>query len=266
MKKQSKNGYTAMPLIPESAGHVQDLISVKMDKVHPIPNNADDFIRMRVGGLNDNKQCWVLLDAADDIKAVLYTFQDTSYISSETDLNGNMSGILSTPVTALTEPVKSIIFYSVASFDNGAGFRLIDTVCSRFSGAARPALSTLSPLRGLGHWAQSSGRNLHGIRCEKKKLKKLALAFLKANEDKVQQFHMRNGAYIGDIKLEANARGSMDDMRGMNVMVNYVYPKSKKREANKEAYSNGYLTLADHLVGGSRETWKPFKPVRLKIS
>lgn len=265
----SQNGYKNCHIRLLSAQDVDlitDLIGDKKDKVHPVETTLEGFAAARIGTEKDNKQCWVLVDdTTKDLKAALYTYQDTTVIRRESDLTGRVDQILTTPVTALERSARSVIFYSVASFDNGAGVHLIDGVTTQFEKhSPKTVLSTLSPLRGLGHWAESNKKPCQHIRSNPQKLNALAMEFLMANEDKVQQFHLRNGAYIGDVKLEANRRGSKDDLLGMNVMVNYVYPKKNLRLDNQEAYKLGFLTLAWHLVGEARKN-KGFSPTRLQV-
>lgn len=257
------NYYTVKLVQAEDTACIEQLLSVKQDAVHPVPSNVDDFIKYRVGKLSDNKQSWVLVNQEGEISAVLYTFRDTMKIHSEEDLSGNMQDILSVPVKSLSATARSVTFYSITSFFNGAGFRLIDEAYAQYTDKKKkwPVVTTLSPLRGFARWASENAQDkVQGIRCDEQKLKSLALEFLVANENKVQKFHMRNGAYIGDIKLEANKRGSRDDLFGMNVMVNYVYSKPDEREDNKLAYQEGFLTLAWHLSKQPCVARRSFEP------
>jgi hypothetical protein len=90
--------------------------------------------------------------------------------------------------------------------------------------------------------------NIDDIRPDTERLKNFALQYLSENRNPVQKFHMGNGAYIGDVNLDANVKGSADYKDGMNVMVNYVYPGNERRLELQSAYAGGEMTMAPHLM------------------
>jgi len=263
-ERNYKNCYIRL-LTRQDKELISCLITDKKDKVHPVETTLEGFAGSRVGTSHDNKQCWILIEPeTNNLKAALYVYRDPSPVRGEYDLAGRVDHILSSPVSHLERRARSAIFYSVSSFDTGAGVHLIDGVANKFGKSSKIVLSTLSPLRNFATWAHDNGKLCQDIRSNPKALRSLALDFLMANKDKVQQFHLKNGAYIGDIKLEANCRGSKDDILGMNVMVNYVYPRKAVRLDNQLAYELGYLTASWYLVC-NRKNNACFGQTRLKI-
>lgn len=248
---------------------ISQLITTCADRVHPVPNDIESFADNRVGTINDNKQTWVSFYGGDmrganqdtdndgrhlrlvehklSVEAALYTYCTSVDIQTEQDLPGNVGQILSMPVQSLDDAPSAMIFYSISSFGPGAGARLIDRVYHQFTGQSSLWLATLSPLRGLASWVEDKyGESTPFIKCKHMRTK-LALDYLSNNQNPVQKFHMKNGAYIGDIKLNANLVGSDDYNKGLNVMVNYVYPAPAQRMVLKDEYAKGNLTFAPHL-------------------
>ncbi len=67
------------------------------------------------------------------------------------------------------------------------------------------------------------------------------LTYLLIEDDPVENFHLGNGAEIGDLKF------NLKDNRDW-VMVNYVYPESPELlENNAQIYRSGKRLLASHL-------------------
>jgi len=257
----------------------QELVTTRIDRVHPIDwvsekphHRITQISRKRFGESYDNKHTWVMvLPMMSDqmggavhplydnrppltIAASLYTYLQTEKVNCETDFSGDAHGILSTPTAILSAAPTAIIFYSVGKYNHavrGLGEMIINQVSEQYM-ALYPdvKLSTLSPLREFGAWLKGaySDNDLDALRTDDDSLHMLAMQYLGENRDRVQAFHSRNGAYIGDIKLHANMSGSEDDRQGLNVMVNYVYPTNiRERLTNKSLYADGVVQFAPHL-------------------
>lgn len=249
----------------ENTACLSQLITSCADRVHPVPGDIESFVQDRVGTMAENKQTWVSLYGADKstdgtnvnhiqivrqsvtVEAALYTYCVTGRIKTEKDLPGNVKKILETPVSDLPSFPTAIIFYSISSFAPGAGANLINRVYEQFTDHPSLWLATLSPLRGLTSWIDDRYGEPSAFLDSKHMRTKLALDYLTANENPVEKFHLKNGAYIGDIKLDANGAGTDDYTKGLNVMVNYVYPNRMQRALNREAYAAGNLIFAPHL-------------------
>ena len=261
--------------------YLDELVTDKCDLVHPMhaqivptclrQDARQHLIDTRVGGVDDDKHVWVTLKDVEDepfaefekvvslrpakpnVNATLYTFLQTAPVTDERDLHGNVSDILTARPQHIDNDPFAIIFYSVNRFPDsmkGAGTDIINKVARDYQFIYPNVwLSTLSPLRGLAQWVEArEDMDAWALRGDDEALKGAALRYLCAQENGVQKFHMgNNGAYIGDIKLEANALGSRDDIDGLNVMVNYVYPDLATRERNKVGYRVGHITFAAHL-------------------
>lgn len=244
---------------------IQQLMSEeKRDKVHPIPNDVDEFTNHRIGTTNCTRQTWARLDIDGIVKSALYSARFDKEITDPADFCGNVDSILSTPsqFAGHSDP-KSIIFYSISSFGKGEGEQTIAQVHEHFNNAGiyktAPKLSTLSPLRAPPHpkaapektnfvdWLKTRHADPEILRTDKERLMSEALNYLAQNIHGVQKFHMGNGAEISDINFNANVKGSADDVFGMNMMINYGYGGKDTLEANKALYAKGQLKIAAHL-------------------
>lgn len=249
--------------------HAESLVTTYADPVHSTQDMAKEaFAAMRMGNLEDDKQTWVTLRprhmAAREseafvttdhplftrVNATLYTYMQTTPVRDERDLCGDVNHILTTPVTARDGDPTAIIFYSVASFTDsmkGAGADIINKVYNRFVDQPDLKLSTLSPFRGFTQWIENNYGNSDACRGQDETIQRLAIEYILQLKQSALTFHLKNGAYIGDINLNANAPKSADDAEGMNVMMNYVYPDRAQRMANIDAYANGHITFSPHL-------------------
>lgn len=256
---------------------IDQLTGDKRDKVHPVATTREGFIADRIGTGEMSHQTWVRTDENGEVEAALYTARFNKNIMTEADFCGNVAGILTgTPCKVKGTEKPSFIFYSISSFKKGAGEALIGAVRGEMESSSHDmTASTLSPLRVAGH-KPAEDRNLtdwlktkivgdvNDIRPDTERLKRYALQYLSEKRHLVQKFHMGNGAYIGDINLNANVEGSADYNDGMNVMVNYVYPGEVMRAQLQKAYrDHGMMFMAPHLVdqvnaSQKRKVFKPF--------
>lgn len=258
---------------------IDQLIGDKVDKVHPVENTRKGFVSDRIGNGMQTHQTWVRTDADGQVEAALYTARFNKTIVTEADFHGNVSDILTgAPCEVKGQGNPSFIFYSISSFKRGAGEALIGAVRGEME-ASSPYMtaSTLSPLRVGGNkpaedrnftdWLKNKiTGDVNDVRSDTDRLKGYALQYLSENRHLVQRFHMSNGAYIGDVKLNANVEGSADYRYGMNVMVNYVYPGEFVRADLQKAYrDHGMMFMAPHLVDQAnrvqnRHVFKRFTP------
>lgn len=247
-----------LELIPVSiSGRDADLQSqlLNKDRVHDFGvRNVDELHEYRLGvPSSSTKTAYALVnprneDGKRDILAAIYTY----WQRGEDNLAENYNALAGKVNLILHEPVrnneaqnpKAAIFYSISTFDKmkGAGQMLIERVHASLTGdlPQGTVLSTLSPLRGLREWLKNGGAEPEQMTASG--LRGAAMRFLFANKNDVQSFHMGNGAMIGAIRLCANTPGSEDDVKGCNVMVNYVYaPDPARLVANRIQYQNAIL-------------------------
>ncbi len=256
---------------------IDQLIGEKMDKVHPVATTRKGFVSDRVGAGMDTHQTWVRTDENGVVEAALYTARFNKNIMTEEDFCGDVEKILTdTPCKAKGKGRPSFIFYSISSFKRGAGEALIGAVRGAMEdSSSHMTASTLSPLRVAGNkpaedrnftdWLKNKiTGDVNDIRPDTDRLKGYALQYLSENRHLVQRFHMGNGAYIGDVKLNANDKGSADYTNGMNVMMNLVYSGESVRTKLQKAYhDDGMMFMAPHLVdqanrAQNRTVFKPF--------
>jgi hypothetical protein len=230
---------------------IAQLIGNKADKVHPIEKTIDGFIADRVGGVDCTHQTWTKLDDNREVLAALYTARFENPIVNPSHICGNVSGVLSakSAFVAATPP-SSLIFYSISSFARGAGVDLISAVHDDMTQwSPNMSLSTLSPLRTFSKWLEDNvGGDINDLRRDTERVKYLALQYMSQNTDPVQRFHLRNGAYVADINVNANVEGSVDYDGGMGVMVNYGYPSKSKRGELQQAYALNAIPVSSHLI------------------
>ncbi len=243
----------------------------KKDKVHPL-NDASDLSTYRLGGPDHNKRTYALtlpgVAGADGLLAVIYTCWSREPAAPEgavspPDLPGCVNDILREPSAPLAESPNTVIFYSISSFFPEAGARLIGKLHQELAGKGLTH-STLSPLRSL-RGALEQDDLLTMALFDESNLWHAAIMHVMSNKDLVQKFHLGNGAYFGDIKMSANEPGTSDDIDGLGIMVNYVYPADPGLlDSNRVLYGAGLIpvseTLYDQLASGYRAQAVLVKP------
>jgi hypothetical protein len=128
---------------------IDQLIGEKRDKVHPVATTLAGFIDDRIGTGEHTHQTWVSTNDMGEVTAALYTARFDEPIINEHDLCGDAGGILKAkPKKAKTSDKPSFIFYSVSSFERGAGVKLIESVRGELEESSLEIWgATLSPLR-----------------------------------------------------------------------------------------------------------------------
>lgn len=208
-------------------------------------STADYIKACRCGSDQDNKRLYALLirykGQGDNIHckviAVINAFFQTaptneSGLVSPKDITGNVNDILITPSARMAEDPNTVVFYTISSYGDGAGRKLIQEMHSNLK-AEGYVLSTLSPMPGFD-FDKSLG--IHSLKCE-------TVAYLLSRQGNVQKFHMGNGAGIGDVKIHMGPDGHLVPM------VNYIYPNEDHvLEANAILFRQGSLVMEPHLM------------------
>ena len=241
--------------------HRQLVSGEKKDKVHPLTTD-EELSTKRLGNENASKRSYALVVPGENgqriVLAVVYT-----YWSNGTALPGKANEILAEPSRPLTQPADTVTFYSISSFLPKAGEALIKKIHAALRNTAI-TMTTLSPLRSLAAWKKQKPATDAELKAE-------ALRYLLENQDSVQKFHLGNGAYIGDIKLNANTADSADGKQGLGVMVNYVYSKDPEQLARHQAlYKQGKIVMATSLYESldteSKSKAAPLEAVKTRAS
>ena len=241
-------------------------ILLRNEAVHPM-RDLDELRHNRLGYIDDNnpfksgststKLAFALAEGPF-MRAVIYLdlserpARDDQLIEF-CDLPGNLSAMRHAPSVPLTGNFNTFCFYSVSNISNpndpngkGAGERLITQVHTALRPYAR-VMTTLSPFRGFNQWIEQAG--LQSEAADKDGLFRLALKRVFAHHDRVQKFHLSNGAVIAGFHVGVNDQDTRDATEGMNMAVNYVYPRNLSiLQQNAAAYrERKIITLADTL-------------------
>lgn len=256
---------------------------VGRDEVHS--KGVDTFgnlVRFRLGGPAFDRTCFAVRDRQTGaLESAIYVYRMFQPLDGNPEnLHGNVRSILNTQAQFRgpgDDPAANI-FYSITRLGNlrGAGEVLIHKVYDHERALhPRAVLSTLSPLRqpekgyGIDDFVAETTKTTWDD-MDREEQVSFALRFLMQKKNGVQNFHMGNGAIVGDIKTDADSVGQK------RLMVNYVYSRDPEvLQANSVAYRNadgmGVLELCvPHLVElltGERapeagvEPWvPPFRP------
>ena len=235
---------------------------IDRDEVHNTGvDTKDNILKYRVGGDAFNRSCFAVQNCSGELQSAIYLHKDYAAIKTPRHLCGNVNGILFSEACHMAEQKpRSIIFYSITRLGTmkGAGEILIGQLhkhlTEKYPGTV---LSTLSPLRqpkdkfGIDTFlSEACPFPAEQMHADEKRAH--ALMFLTLKKEGVQNFHMGNGAIIGDIKVDADRIGTH------RLMVNYIYsPDSAELKANAAQYRNSagldILKLASpHLVQEAR--------------
>jgi hypothetical protein len=248
------------------------------EQVHKL-STIEELVEKRIGDEGSNKRCFARVNR-DGKKPIVTTGIFTALIdisSEETtsyaDIPGNINGVKEMPiepfhVTSETKTVAAIL-YTISndgkdSWDKG-GRPLAEEVYAFLKAEAEEhgyqlVISTLSPVRKFSPWLSqqngyegfwdneeeiASNEFMAHLQDEENHIhiKQMLLRYLLTERDPVLNFHLGNGAYIGDIKINP------DNPKDW-VMINYVYPDNEEHlAANKEFYNNSKMRmLAPHLL------------------
>ncbi|MEM6780810.1 MAG: malonyl-CoA decarboxylase family protein [Pseudomonadota bacterium] len=167
--------------------------------------------------------------------------------------------------------VDSVTLYTISSAVKGGGKALVNDLTQSFQG--QTLVSTLSPVREFYAFkgqeildttavrdaeretakeCANSGdmkqykRRLNNIgkqflaKQSEASIKAMTIDYLTRVKDPVMNFHLSNGAYIGDIKVNSDGTDP--------VTVNYVYPSDPEiRARNSQAFADGRIAVAGNL-------------------
>ncbi len=250
-----------LEITSESPDHMISAL-IGRDEVHSTGvDTKENLLKYRVGGEAFNRSCFAVQDFSGELQSAIYLHKDYAQVKTPRHLCGNVNGILSGEARHMAEQKPlSIIFYSITRLGamKGAGEILIGQLHKHLTEKyPETVLSTLSPLRQpkdkfgidifLSEACPFPAEQMHA---DEKRAH--ALAFLTLKKEGVQNFHMGNGAIIGDIKVDADRVGTH------RLMVNYIYsPDAAELKANAAQYRNSsgldILKLASpHLVQEAR--------------
>ncbi|MFK7840177.1 MAG: malonyl-CoA decarboxylase family protein [Bdellovibrionales bacterium] len=247
------------------------------EQVHELPN-IEELVAKRIGNHGDNKRCFARVNR--DGKPVVTTGIYTALmdISSDeelsySDIPGNIDTVKELPVEPfqVTDKTKTVaaILYTISndgkdSWDHGGRPLAREVYASLKSEAEHHGynlvISTLSPARKFSSWLTKQP-GFEGFWDEDNKiaapafmdsiqdasshpeLKQMLMRYLLTEMDPVMKFHLGNGAYIGDIKI--NPDNNKDWL-----MINYVYPNNEETlAANSDFFKQSQMRMtAPHLM------------------
>ncbi len=248
----------------------------KNERVHPVAS-VEELVGNRIGGVDDNKRCFARVTPGKSPKLTAGIFTAMVDITpTDGDLNyrdipGDIDAIKELPIEPFVLEGKgrtiAVILYTVSgnqeqSWDKG-GRPLAGALHSFLNGQAEQqgfnlVLSTLSPIRLFGKWLSTQpgyegAVNADGelsdefadfLRDEASQdsIRLMTLKYLLTQRDPVMNFHLGNGAYIGDIKFNPD---NGEDW----VMINYVYPNDPEMLAQQKHFyeMSDMRVLAPHL-------------------
>ena len=205
-------------IVVQLAGH---------DRVHTHGAGSPEELRKwRLGGPIFNRTCYAMVEEGDRVHAAIYVQKAYRNVESDRDLHGNVRKILERSVRERNERPTHLVFYSISNLSDkkGVGQNLVVSLHEHLNREYTGALmTTLSPMR-------SFDKNMSAEECAAfmalpdVNKRRAVIAHLLAGTDLVQQFHMGNGARIGDIKFMAgDISGEGENARQHIVMGNYVY-------------------------------------------
>lgn len=243
------------------------------EKVHPLPS-VEELVEQRIGGTNANKRCYARVnrnqgkeEVTTGIFIALREIDAPEGNVSYNDISGNINGVKDTPIEDFTPEegaTVEAILYTISGqhpWDKG-GRELAAQVYEYLHSEAAEKnynliISTLSPVREftphlqkqegfenlLDEDGEVSDEFMMFMQSEEaqEELEHRLLRYLIMEKDPVLNFHLGNGAYIGDVKFNPENKEDW-------VMVNYVYPDAPEELAqNQKAYKDGMRVLAPHL-------------------
>ena len=247
------------------------------EKVHPV-SSTEELVEKRIGDLTANKRCYARVnrnDGGEEVTTGIFVAlrkigaeeQDVGY----DDISGDIDEVKERPIEPFDvsegDTVEAIL-YTISgqhSWDKG-GRELASQVHEYLHREAAEQkyiliVSTLSPVRGFmrhlagqhgfeesfekdddGNW-RASDAFMDGLQDEafQEDIKHKLLHYLLMENDPVLNYHLGNGAQIGDIKF--NPDNNQDW-----VLINYVYPDNPETlQQNAQIHKSGKRLLAPHL-------------------
>lgn len=203
----------------------------------------DELVSHRLGHEKTDKACFALVIETKGepvILAGIFTYFDQTLDAERgmrhKGLAGFVDHVKKQEPKAMTASHDTAVFYTITSVFPGAGATLVQRVYQELH--ARFVLTTLSPIRGF----TKDKDRVAMIGLGRANLQTQVLSHLLDNKDPVMKFHLGNGAYIGDIKINPD---SAQDW----ITINYVYPvKPERLSLNRTLYkSQGIIFLSPYL-------------------
>ena len=244
------------------------------ERVHPV-ESVQELIAKRIGREGDNKRCFarVIPNGQPTVSAGICTaLVNVPTNNGEVDygqIPGNIEQIRDMDIAEFTPPERGegttvAVLYTISSsskheWERGGRPLANSTYKFLHAEAAQRGhpliISTLSPVRKINDWLKDQdclADLFAGPRDDfmafledagnRQAISAKVMEYLITEQDPVLNFHLGNGAYIGDLKYNS---GNTEDW----VMVNYVYPSDVGMlEENKAAYkATKVRAIAPHL-------------------
>lgn len=249
----------------------------KNERVHPL-DTTEELVRMRIGDEYANKRCFARVKSEGQqvvttgIFTGLVTVENTHTGMSYDQIPGDIGAVKNMPVETFVAPntpnntVVAVLYTISNSEEHGwerGGRALAEQVYQYLHHEAQErgynlVISTLSPVRNFAQYlSQKAGFQQffdeNGKANEEfsaflkdegnqKIVRQFLMEYLVSQKDPVLNFHLGNGAYIGDLKFNPD---EPEDW----AMVNYVYPSDVTLlKQNQEIYkSQKRKPIAPHL-------------------
>lgn len=247
------------------------------ERVHPLAT-TDELVGKRIGAQGTNKRCFarVISNGSPVVTAGIFTALQTvpNNANGEVeyqDIAGNINAVKDMEKEDFQVPSEGetaiAILYTISSsskheWEKG-GRPLASSVYLFLHAEAKEKgynliVSTLSPVRNFSAWLSKQEEfqsyfdkdvypteEFMGFLNDEDNrdlIKSKLMEYLISQKDPVLNFHLGNGAYIGDIKFN-------EDNKQDWVMINYVYPSDVGMLAsNQNMYSKtGMRPIAPHL-------------------
>ena len=238
------------------------------ERVHPVDSVAE-LLDKRIGDIGDNKRCFarVFNNAGNPlvtagIFTAMVTVPHSGAVLDHSQIPGDVDAIKGMDIEPFTMPKADetavAVLYTISSSDapelkwDKGGRPLAQAVYQHLHEEAEEkgydlVISTLSTVRNFSKWLagqdgftgyfDDKGQPTQEfqqllVSDDTKELVKDALMdYLAGERDPVLNFHLGNGAYIGDVKFNPDNETDW-------AMVNYVYPSNTELLAyNKELYA-----------------------------
>ena len=249
------------------------------EQVHKL-DSTEELVSQRIGDTTANKRCFARVNR-NGKKPVVTTGIFTALIditpengkdTAYGDIPGNINAVKDLPVETFDigdgNKTVAAILYTISndgrdSWDKG-GRPLAGGVYQYLKAEAEERgynliISTLSPIRDFSKWLNEK-EGFQGFWNEENKtadpnfmkrlndpdgqaiIEKMVMEYLLETKDPVMNFHLGNGAYIGDIKINPD---NPQDW----IMMNYVYPDDENQLGNNREFylKSKTRTLAPHL-------------------
>ncbi len=233
----------------------------------PLNKQVEELLNKRIGQKDTNKLCFARvfgdgnkpLEVTTGVFVTLVKIPRGDKPPSPTDLSDNILEILNEPIQDFhVNPETEIAvatFYTISSskkhsWDKG-GRPLVKEAYDALQAEAKKKgykliIATLSPVPDFSEWLnkQSDYKDILGsseLRSDdfmenlknleiQNDIKQMLMRYLVEERDPVMNFHLGNGAYIGDIKF------NLDNPKYW-VMINYVYPSLETRGLHQDLYN-----------------------------